>query len=233
MKNRKPIWLIAGSPGGNKQTTISIMQEAFESCKMNNPSVVYIGAASNDDRIFFSHIITLLKKAGAGNIVLAPSSGKRMRNKFNDIISKSDVLFISGGDVALGMENLSRTGVSETIKNAYNCGKLLIGLSAGSIMLGKGWLKWEDPNDDNSAEIFDCLGIAPIYCDTHAEEDSWEELITLVKLLPPTSSVYGLPSGTALEITSDLSIRAHGGVIYVFQKKDGKIISEKLHPLKH
>ncbi len=55
-------------------------------------------------------------------------------------------------------------------------GKPFIGLSAGSIMLARSWVRWPDSDEEGSAEVFPCLGVAPVYCDTHDEEAGWEEL---------------------------------------------------------
>jgi hypothetical protein len=75
-----------------------------------------------------------------------------------------------------------------------------------------------------------CLGIAPIYCDTH-DEDDWEELQALAQLVPAGSVLYGIPSGAALASHPDGSVRAFGGEVHRFVHRDGKVVRlENLTP---
>ena len=46
-------------------------------------------------------------------------------------------------------------------------------------MLARRWVRWTDPHNDDSAELFPCLGFAPVFCDTHGEGDGWGELRAL------------------------------------------------------
>jgi len=60
-------------------------------------------------------------------------------------------------------------------------------------MLSKEWIRWRDPDDDATAEFFPCLGIAPLICDTHGEQDGWEELQALFKTgktVPPDMALF-------------------------------------------
>ena len=77
-------------------------------------------------------------------------------------------------------------------------------------MLAKSWVRWKDPDDPSSAEIFSCLGIARIYCDTHGEEEGWEELRMLARLIRAGTMAYGIPSGTALVANPDVSVEISG-----------------------
>ena len=66
-------------------------------------------------------------------------------------------------------------------------------------MLAQEWIRWRDPDDDATAEIFPCLGIAPVICDTHGEQDGWEELQALIALEKDKNIGYGIVSGTAMK----------------------------------
>jgi peptidase E len=48
------------------------------------------------------------------------------------------------------------------LRNQYRKGKPFFGISAGSIMLAKNWVRWSDPQVDSSAELFPCLGISDL-----------------------------------------------------------------------
>ena len=49
-------------------------------------------------------------------------------------------------------------------------------------MLSRDWVRFPD-DDAAKAELFPCLGIAPLHADAHAEADNWDELRVLIDLL--------------------------------------------------
>ena len=147
------------------------------------PTIAYVGAASADNKAFFLMMAALAKGAGAGKIKhVILSSTKADIKKAKDILESSDIVYISGGDVEQGMQILQEKNITDFLVGLYKQGKPFFGISAGSIMLAKEWIRWRDPEDDTTAEIFPCLGIAPVICDTHGEQDGWEELQALLKL---------------------------------------------------
>jgi hypothetical protein len=101
-------------------------------------------------------------------------------------------------------------------------GKPFIGLSAGSIMLARSWVRWPDADNDATAATFPCLGMAPLLCDTHAEKEDWEELKTLLRLSGPEAG-YGIPAGAALRIKADGPLSALGRPVPRFKFQDGRI----------
>jgi cyanophycinase-like exopeptidase len=179
------------------------------------PSVAYIGAASGDSAPFRLMIERLLRGAGAGKIALAPLCGARANaQKARRIIENCHVVFLSGGDVEAGMKILEKHAMTDFLRDQYEMGKPFIGVSAGSIMLAKNWVRWRNSEVDSSAELFPCLGIAGVYCDTHGEVDEWAELVTLSRLIPDGSVSYGITSGAALIVHTDGSVRACAGEVH-------------------
>src|SRR5512143_4087198 len=156
---------------------------ALESCCVRRPSIAYVGAASGDSPSFFSMISAYLRRCGAGRITLAPLAGKRRKlEKTRAILESADMVFISGGDVEAGMEVLEERQILPFLRDLFERGKPFFGSSAGSIMLGRQWVRWKDPDDDATASLFPCMGLAPIICDTHGEAEEWEELRSLLRL---------------------------------------------------
>jgi peptidase E len=129
---------------------------------------------------------------------------------------------MSGGDVEEGMRILVERGMMDFLRDQYRRGKPFFGMSAGSIMLAKQWVRWVGPETDSSAELFPCLGLAQVNCDTHDEDDGWEELKVLTQMVPSGSVCYGIPSGAALVVGPDGSVRAVGGEVHCFARKDGE-----------
>ena len=105
-------------------------------------------------------------------------------------------------------------------------GAVVGGFSAGSIMLARQWIRWADPQDDHSAEVFDCAGLAPVLCDTHAEDDDWEELKALLRLRRIEGEEgYGIATDSGLRIHPDGRIEALGGAVARLSWRNGGIVA--------
>ena len=224
MTQSKPadIFLIAGGP--NSKNTKAILAEALAQIKKKAPDVAYIGTASDDNKEFFLMLKPIIMAAGAGSVTLVPIVRRFDLDKAKDILLTSDVVFISGGDVDMGMEYLRKRNLIPFLKVLYDRGKLFCGISAGAIMLCRNWMHWRDPDDDDTAELLDCLGFAPLLCDVHAEEDNWVEMKRLLAFFPQGTAGYGIPAEGALRVAPDGKITAIGSLPIKFIKKGTNII---------
>jgi peptidase E len=224
MTKSKPadIFLIAGGP--NSKNTKTILAEALAQIKKQSPNVAYIGTASDDSKEFFLMLRQLIMAAGAGSVTLVPIVRRFDLDKAKDILLASDVVFISGGDVDLGMKYLRKRKLIPLFRQLYDRGKLFCGISAGAIMLCCNWMHWRDPDDDDTAELLDCLGFAPLLCDVHAEEDNWEEMKRLLGFFPQGTTGYGIPAGGALRVATDGKITSIGSAPLQFIKQGADII---------
>jgi peptidase E len=231
----KPVYLLAGGRNRGSRKPDPLLQAVFREYSIPSPAVAYVGVASGDDRNFFGFITAAFKEAGAGQIkhaLIAPE--KADLNKARDILQSADIIFISGGDVEAGMDILNDKNMTSFLFGLYQQGKPFFGLSAGSIMLAREWILWRDPDDDSSAEIFPCLNIASVICDTHAEADEWEELQALLALEKDSVKGYGIPSGTAIKIYPDGRVEALGGAIPQYVHRSGKVIrAADILPVSH
>jgi peptidase E len=217
------IFLIAGGRESRRRGGDPLLVHILSLIGLEKPAVAYIGVASNDNRVFFMWIKALLKGAGAGSVHLAALASRRADPaKALALIERSDVIFVSGGDVELGMNVLERTGIAAPLKELHHAGKPFIGASAGSIMLAKSWVRWPDSGNDATAETFPCLAMAPLLCDTHAEKEDWEELKTLLRLSAPATG-YGIPAGAALRVRPDGSLFALGKPMPRFTCGEGRL----------
>jgi hypothetical protein len=106
--------------------------------------------------------------------------------------------------------------VAARVATGQHCEAILASaLSVGSIMLARQWIRWRDPDDEASSELFDCLGFAPVLCDTHGEAEGWEELKALLTLSPTGAIGHGIASGTAIVVEPDGAVSALGGVVQI------------------
>ena len=222
-----PVYLLAGGRGESRKGPDLLLQEVFSRTGLKEPSVAYLGAASEDDRDFHNWLSARFRAAGSGAVRLAPTASARADlDKARAILSESDLVFFSGGDVEVGMRILRERGLLPFLRRLHRVGRPFFGLSAGSIMLARGWVRWADPANDATAERFDCLGLVPILCDTHAETENWEELKALLRLCRHPGTVgYGIPSGGALRIMPNGGVSALGKPAFRFRAQAGGIVS--------
>jgi cyanophycinase-like exopeptidase len=134
--------------------------------------------------------------------------------KAKEILESADIVFVSGGDVNAGMNVLREKNMLDFLGNLYDSGKLFFGTSAGAIMLANEWVRWPDPEDASSAELFPCLGFAPVICDCHDEESGWEELKAALELNKNGTKGYGLAAGAAVKVSPTGDIKVLSGTVH-------------------
>jgi peptidase S51-like protein len=114
------------------------------------------------------------------------------------------VVFVGGGDAAEGARVLARAGADAWLRDAAERGTTILGVSAGTIMLGAWWAEW--PDEDAEGELVACTGVMEdLVLDCHAEDDDWVELREVQKLLAKRGDAksyrfFGVPTGGALEV---------------------------------
>ncbi|NLF40422.1 type 1 glutamine amidotransferase-like domain-containing protein [bacterium] len=207
----KPIFLFGGRTRGRTITHDPLLDAAFAASGVARPAVAYIGAASGDDHAFFMMLKQRFISSGARSVTLAATVPPEADiGTAREIIADADVVFLSGGDVDAGMRVIRERKLHAFLVDLHRRGTLFMGMSAGSIMLAKQWVRWPEDGGEDEAELFDCLGIAPVYCDMHAEEDGWEELKALLKKLRHDALGYGVPSGGGMIVHPDGEVEALG-----------------------
>lgn len=231
--SKKPVFLLSGGRRSRRIGAEPLLQTIFRESGIESPSIAYVGAASGDDKNFFSFVTSAFREAGAGVIkhaVIAPAGADI--DKAKTILGSSDSIFISGGDVEAGMEVLRAKGMIDFLSGLYERGVLFFGLSAGSIMLASEWVRWPDPNDEASAELFPCLGFAPVICDTHDEESGWEELQAALALEKPGTHGYGIATGTGIKVSMNGTVEALGGSVFQYIRQSSTVKRiEDMRPL--
>jgi peptidase E len=236
MDTQKPVYLIAGGRGRGIRSTFSVLRSITEDIGKVKPTVAYVGVASGDNKVFYSMISGLMKKAARNchikRVLIA--SKKADIEEAREALQSADAIFVSGGDVGAGMEVLEQKNMVGFFQDLFKQGKLFFGVSAGSIMLADEWVRWRDPDDDSTTELFSCLSIAPVICDTHAEAEDWEELKAALHLKEDGASGYGIPSGSCLKVYPDGLVEALGGAITRYIRQNGRVKRQaNLLPIDH
>jgi cyanophycinase-like exopeptidase len=183
------------------------MRAFFREAVSARPRVAYIGTASGDVLDFFEAMRARLQESGAGEVEMAPLCGAAGDPAVaRRVLSRADAVFVSGGDVDEGMGVLrEQAGLVAWLRERFENGVPFMGLSAGSIMLARGWVRWAAEGGGTKRDtLLECLGFAPLYCDVHGEADGWDELRALLRLLPEGTAGYGIRAGDALRVSEGI-----------------------------
>ena len=68
-----------------------------------------------------------------------------------------------------------------------------------------------------------CLKIGDVICDTHAEDDDWEELKIAMALKSDQETGFGIPTGSCLVVHPDHNCTALGGPVIRYGNENGRI----------
>ena len=225
MPGAKPVYLLSGDSHHHRKTRDPLIREMLRETGRARPAVAYIGTASGDDALFFRVLQRLFENTGAGSVDLAPlaTSAANLRHS-RRLLEQADVIFLSEGDVDLGMRLLAERGLVALLHERYHAGAVFSGFSAGSILMSRQWVRWTDPADDATAVPFDCLALVPLVCDTHDETAGWEELKTLIRLRRVAGEIgYGIPTSMGLRVLPDGAAVAIGGFVHRYTYRDGRV----------
>ena len=221
-KKEIPAILLAGGRPGNLSVMARMMALGFNN--IQKPKVAYIGTANGDNPVFFQMMKTMLAKAGAGKVIsVRLAKDKADVNAARKVLVESDIVFLSGGEVEDGMVWLEKHNLTSFLKDLYKAGKPFMGVSAGVIMMGTHWVHWDIEGNDDTARLFDCLGIIPRLFDVHGESEDWTELKTALKLMGEGSHGYGLPRECVLSADSSGTLVNLEKEYLVFVNNGGRV----------
>jgi peptidase E len=194
-----PAMLIAH--GGTRD---SFHDRAFEGLSRRSPRVAYVGAANGDQPRWFHAVADSLAKRHGAETRHARSGTPAEVEEARRAIGDADLIYVSGGDVALLARRLVGGGLDRSIRERHRAGAHLVGTSAGAIGLTRYWVRF--PEDDPTLARptrFPCIGALPLAVDVHDEDSDWEELRALLACWgedEPDAVVdgFGIPAGGAL-----------------------------------
>ena len=224
VSGKKPVYLLAGGRPRDPRATGLLLQTVFNESAKAPPIIAYVGTANGDNEDFFNRMTAMYMGAGAHRVdhaLITPDSADL--KKARQVLESADIIFISGGDVDRGMRVLREKNMIDFLYTLYQEGKPFFGSSAGAIMLAKEWVRWRDPEDNKSAELFPCLGFAAVICDCHDEEGGWEELKAALKLEEENVTGYGLVTGMAIKVFPDGRTEAVGGAIHQYVRRGKRV----------
>ena len=225
----KKLVLIGGGDVGRGNTsyeTDAIDKRVVELTDKVNPNFLFIGLASSFSDSYYDTMKKIYKDLGCTCVYLKKKNILNNRDIVEKKISDADIIYFCGGDTIKLVNDLKEYDLVSLLKKAYDNGTILVGMSAGAIMLSKeGYsdsLKLRDEADKYTfVEGLDFIDIAicPHYNDISKKEELKGDLKGTDK------KVYSLDNGTALiSIDNNISFISSinkSNAYLVYYSKDG------------
>ncbi len=198
------------------------------------PNALFIPTASHDYMPYYNtfHKVytgTFNIKTDVALTVYKETDLEKLRGKFE----KADMLYVGGGDTVFMIEHWKKTGMLELIKDAYERGVIIAGLSAGAIC----W--FEEMYTDSAAALgegdkyatFAGLGwvngkISPHY---GARMLDFDEIVCY-----NSSRAYAIEDDAALVIEDGEVVGSvlAGGKAWLLTGENGALIKTEIHEIK-
>lgn len=227
------IFAIGGGEIGELET-LAIDKKIVESANKDKPKALFIPTASDERQGYiddFNYVYGDKLGCIVGTLFLLDK--KITKQEAREKILKSDIIYVGGGNTRKMLEIWDEYGVSNALREAYEKGITLSGLSAGSIC----WFK-KGHSDSNSFSgdsnwsyvIVDGLGLIDAVNCPHYDEDTREDDFN-EKILKYNEVGIAMDNNCAIEFKDDY-YRIHKSdskaKAYKLYKKDNKVIREEL-----
>ena len=168
-------------------------------CEKENPKWLFLPTASFDDPGDEGEALYLTDESLTYDEIRAKILG-------------SDIVYVDGGNLKFLMDTWNKTGATEILREAYEKGIILSGLSSGAMC----WFDWgwDDCLEGGVFTFVECVGLLP-YCNCpHYESASWQNFKHEIK---------NLGSHDGLAIDNDVAVTfIDGKIANVLSVEEGK-----------
>jgi len=130
---QQKIIAIGGGSGLNKESISKINHRIIEISGKQNPSILFIPTATRDDEKYIQKFTDYFQYLGAHVSVLYLYKEKPTAEQIKEKIDYVDIIYVGGGNTLRMMNLFRKLGVDKLLKQAWESGKVLCGVSAGSI----------------------------------------------------------------------------------------------------
>jgi dipeptidase E len=136
--------------GGTIRTrgTAAIDREIIRLSNKKNPKLLFIPTASSDSEIYWKHVREYFGKfLKCKTDVLFLIQERPSKEQIRDKMLSADIIYVGGGNTLMMMRLWRRLGVDKLLRQAYENGIVLSGISAGSIC-------WFDSGHSDSMSFY-------------------------------------------------------------------------------
>lgn len=197
--------LIGGGEIGKGKTsyeTKEIDEEIVKLTKKENPNFLFIGLASSYSDSYYDTIKKIYKNLGCTTIYLKKNNLIHNPKLVEEKIKNADIIYIGGGDTVKLLEGIKAYNLEPQLKEAYERGCIMVGISAGAILLSKeGFSDSKILRGESTKHEFikglDLvhISISPHYHANNQKEKELEEAIKNTE-----KKIYGIENKTAIKI---------------------------------
>lgn len=176
---------IGGGGFGSKYNTKPINEEIIKLSKKKNPNLLFIPTASLDSQEYVKNIQEHFGNLNCAVDVLYLVKEKPALKEIEKKIFNADIIYVGGGNTLRMMNLWRKLGVDKLLHQAYQSGKVMCGVSAGSIC----WFKFGNSDSrkfkNPQADYIKVLGLGfidALHCPHYdSESDRQESLKNMMK----------------------------------------------------
>jgi aminopeptidase N len=199
----KNIIAIGGGGFGRSPGRGIIEKYILEQSQSMRPKICFIPTATGDDDAYKVNFYSTFTKL---NCVPVHLDLFKRTPDLKTLISAQDIIFVGGGNTMSMLGVWQQWGLDKILRQAYEEGTVMSGVSAGAIC----WFKqgvtdsWE-----NSLNLMDCLGFVDGACCPHYDEEL-ERKPSLHKLILNKSinSCHAIEGGCALHLVDGIPFKS-------------------------
>ena len=189
---------IGGGGFGRTQNSNHIEQYILDQAQTNTPNICFIPTATGDTDPYIVNYYSVFSKLECNPTHI--SFFKRTIDLKEHILNQ-DVIFVGGGNTKSMLAVWRDWGLDTILKEAYNQGCVMSGVSAGAICWFEKGLtdSWAD-----QLRMIPCMNFIPGSCAPHYDEEP-ERRPATKKLLEDGSIefMYGIEGGSALHFKNE------------------------------
>ena len=189
---------IGGGGFGRTQASNLIEQYILDQATKNTPNICFIPTATGDLDPYVVNFYTVFSRLDCHPTHI--SFFKRTMD-LEAHIAKQDIVFVGGGNTKSMLAVWRDWGLDLILKNAYDRGVIMSGVSAGAICWFEQGLtdSWAD-----ELKMMPCMNFIPGNCAPHYDEEP-ERRPATKKLLESDiiKSMYGIEGGAALHFIDE------------------------------
>lgn len=152
-----------------------VLERVVKARTRDRLKAAYVGASNGDDPDFYAIFIAAMEGVGVFDSRMIPSAVSEADLAF---LNDADIILLAGGDVEVGWQTFLTNGLDKHIVRRYFEGATLIGISAGAVQLGLGY-----------------LSVVPFIIGAHDESTNWKTTRELLRLSASDTRAIGLPTG--------------------------------------
>ena len=202
----KKIVAIGGGEIKDRETE-SIDRLILKLTGKENPKILFIPTASSDAEGYWKTFESYFSSLGATPSVLKLAINPPSKEEIKTMILSSDAVYVGGGNTLKMLDIWRSTGTDQVLREAYEKGVVMSGLSAGAIC----WFefgssdssKFNNP-EDKQLILLPALGLVPgLFSPHHVREPLRNEQLPTILKDSGLKSAFAVDDRAALVIIDD------------------------------